>query len=68
MVGRRLHIFASSTAVDLDNHGRVYPRTQLMDLLVDILHSNRGMQKRVAMAIVRDALSSVTLEACGCHF
>ena len=58
---RRLLAFASSTAVEPSGLGPAYPRAQFQELLVDILMSTRGMQKRGALSIVRDAMVCVTL-------
>ena len=57
MAARRLLMFASSTAVDLDS-GRVYPRSKFVDLLSQMLQTSRCLDKRAALSIIRDAIAS----------
>ena len=57
LAARRLHILALQHGVDLEC-GRVYARVKLVELLIDILVSSRGIDRRAATGTVRSACNA----------
>ena len=59
LIEGQLSRFSQSTGLHLRDHGLVYPRTKLSQLLAEILQQ-RGVSSRAAAQTVRDSLTSAT--------